>query len=185
MNYLDKYLKEKEEYFFPKTEESIPDKSDYTLNADEFMYSKSDHQSYYSKGNGSEFNDNQEFYEVIKIVKDMTDKHLYNRDLSWKVNVGKGKAEFIFTVGEDVDSKESNDFFMKGIEQHLLLNIFKKFGTIFKVESGFFKDDDGKDILKIIVIRDKDEERTDINSIKINPKDSSGFYGKYTNISTM
>lgn len=202
------YLKEKEEYFFQEDEpedsepdynldfvndkipeeeievEEIPDNSDKVHKSDDFMYSNSDAVSYYSKGNGFKVNDNQEFYEVIKLVKDVTDKHLYVRNLKWKSNIKDKKVEFDFILGDDVSNKDSNDFFMNGIEQHLMLNIFKKFGSIFIMKSFFYKDSEEKNVLKITLERNK-EKRLDTSILTGKPIDSSGLYGKYTSISTI
>ena len=159
--------------------EEIPDNSDPILNADEFMYSNTDNQTFYARGNGSDIPDNQDFYEVIKLVKDMTDKHIYVRDMVWKVDIIRRRAIFNFTVGDDEESIEVNDFFLQGIQQHLLRNMWKQFGALYKIDTKFVKDNEGRDMMRIEVYKDdEDEERKELKPIEVQPTDSSAFISK-------
>ena len=146
--------------------QQTPDNSDPILNADEFMYSNSEPQSYYAKGSGFDLADNQDLYEVIKSVKDLTDRHLYVRDMTWKVNVAHRKAVFSFKLGENEDENEAgNDFFFEGIQQHLMTQLFNKFGPLYKIETEKSKDNDGQFIMKMTVEKDDKEERRELKQV--------------------
>ena len=142
------------------------------------MYSNTDNQTFYARGNGADIPDNQDFYEVVKLVKDMTDRHLYMRDMTWKVDIARRKAVFTFTVGETEEDIEVNDFFLQGIQQHLLSSMWKQFGAFYKIDTKFVKDNDGRNIMRLEVKKDKDEERKELKKIQSHSADSAAFMSK-------
>lgn len=207
---LLKYLKEREEYFYPEEEreeledemeepeddygldfvddetfnaeeievEEIPDNSDPVLDASEFM-PNSELQRIYSKGKGLDITDNQDLYEVIKLVKDMTDKHLYMRDMTWKVDIANRKANFTFKV----DSVNSDDFFLKGIQQYVVQEIFKKFGPLYKVDTKYLKDNKGNSIMELKVEKEEDTERRDLKKMILRSPKSNSFINQGSSVS--
>jgi len=184
MDLLLEYLKDKEEELYPEEPEDAveepeddygldfvddatfvspvldveetPDNSDPVLDADEFMYSNSDPLSYYSRGNGINLADNSDLYEVIKLVKDVTDKHLYMRDMTWKVNIANRSANFIFRLGDE-DDTDTNGFFLQGVQQYIVSELWKRYGPFYDVNAEFLKNDNGADIMNLTVKR-KDED---------------------------
>lgn len=155
--------------------EEIPDNSDATLDADEFLYGNSQLISYYSKGNGFKLNDNQDYYEVIKMVKDMTDKHFYHRDMVWKVDVAHNKAVFQFKLGKS-ENLEQNNFFLSGIQQYILTGLLKKFGDSYKIDTEFSKSLDGQDVMTVKV--EKDKKQKELKQISTRTSDSASFITK-------
>lgn len=175
------YLDEKAMEFYdnPKVAQKIPDNSDKPHGAEDYTYSNSDIQSFYSRGNGFVTNDHSEYYEAIKAIKDLTDKHLFLRNMVWKVDNDGRKIIFSFVV-KKIDSDEATDFFLHGVQQHLILNIVKKLGNIYDLDSNFSKDDDDNQILKLILTRNENiRKRADLvqanspNTEIMNPKSSS------------
>ena len=154
------YLEEKAMEFYdnPKVIQKTPDTSDKPHGAEDYTYSNSDMQSFYSRGNGFVADDNSEFYEAIKAVKDLTDKHLFLRNLTWKVEKSSGKIIFSFTV-TNLDSEESTNFFLHGVQQHLSLNLIRKFGSIYDIDTKFMKDEENNMILKLILKRNENERK--------------------------
>jgi len=157
--------------------EEIPDLSDPILNADEFMKSNSEVMSHYAKGKGFEVIDNQDLYEVVKTVKDMTDKHLYFRDMTWKVNIDHGKAKFIFKIGDD-ESANENDFFLQGVKRYVISELWKKYGPLYDVDTEFSKDVEGKDLMILTVDKNEEERRKRLEKIPAGAPDSASFITK-------
>jgi hypothetical protein len=179
MDKILKYLTEKKQEFFPEEEpedsvaeleddygldfiddedfitdeievEKIPDNSDPILNADEFMNSNSKLMSLYADGKGFNLTDNLDLYEVIKLVKDLTDKHFYFKDLVWKADIANRKVVITFKLG---NGKEENDFFLQGVKQYILTQIFKKFGSVYTIDTEFLKNTEKQDIMKLTVFK--------------------------------
>jgi len=144
--------------------EEIPNNSDPTLNSDEFLYSNSDSMSFYARGNGFDIADNQDLYEIIKLVKDLTDKHLYFRDMFWKVDVARRKAVFNFILGKEV-TDESDEFFLKGVQQYVTTQMIKKFGNLYMIDAKFLNNSEGQKIMKLTIERDKNEEEQEIKQL--------------------
>lgn len=163
MENILKYLKEKDEYFFPKEldkieVEEIPDNSDPILNADEFMYSNSEIHDYYSKGSGFRVNDSQDFLEIVKEIKDITDKHLFLKNMVWKADIKAKKLIVDFSIAEDIDSEELDNFFFNGVKQSLIMNLLRRFGSLYKIDSEFLRSDDKK-IMRLFFTKIKDAEK--------------------------
>lgn len=192
MENILKYLKEKQEEFYPDEPEDsieeqpiedyglefmdndfpseeinvekIPNNSDPTLNSDEFLYSNSDSMSFYARGNGFNITDNLDLYEIIKLVKDLTDKHLYFRDMSWNVDVVRRKAIFNFILGKEV-TDESDEFFLKGVQQYVTTQMIKKFGNLYMIDAKFLNNNEGQKTMKLTIERDKNEEEQEIKQL--------------------
>lgn len=173
------YLQEKEMEFYnnPKVVQKVPDNSDPIHGAEDHMYSNSDMQSFYSRGNGFVTDNHLEYYEVIKTVKDLTDKHLFLRNMTWKVDLSKGNRIFFTFVVDNIESEEALDFFLYGVQQHLILNIIKKMGEIYDIDSEITTNDKNQKILKLILIKNKSVrkniELVQIGNKNINQPDSS------------
>ena len=175
------YLDEKAMEFYnnPKVVQKVSDTSDKPHGAEDYTYSNSDMQSFYSRGNGFVTDDNTEYYEAIKAVKDLTDKHLFLRNMTWKVGMKDDKIIFTFTV-TNLESEEETDFFLHGVQQHLVLNLTKRLGNIYDVNSEFIKDKENQHILKLILTKNqttkKRVELVQVNNPNVeimNPRDSS------------
>jgi len=180
MNKVKQYLQEKEMEFYdqPQVDQKLPDNSDKPHNADDFMYSNSDMQSFYARGNGFVVNDHQPFYEVIKAIKDLTDRHFFLRDMTWKVNFLSNKATVDFSVGQE-ESPEADEFFFNGIQQYLMLSLFKKFGNEYKFDTKFFKNIEDRNVMRVTIEVPQDQGKpllfygNEPNPETIIPKDSS------------
>ena len=154
------YLEEKAMEFYdnPKVVQKVTDTSDKTRGAEDYTYSNSDMQSFYSRGNGFVTDDRSEYYEAIKAIKDLTDKHLFLRNMVWKVDNDGRKIVFSFVVTK-LESDEATDFFLHGVQQHLILNLTKKLGNIYDMDSKFSKDNEDNKILKIILTRNENTRK--------------------------
>jgi hypothetical protein len=139
--------------------------SDEVMNADGYMYSNSDSMSYYSRGNGFEIEDNIDFYEVVKIVKDLTDKHIFLKNLVWKVDIGGGEALFTFELDGEDSSEEVHDFFYESMNQFLVSNILLKFGDFFEFDSRI-KRDSVRSVFEFEVKKKKGETELIIRQIR-------------------
>jgi len=171
MGYSD-YLKEVEDHL-EELEDSIEEPEDYDIDqplgaeyiavkdpvdmsdevqcSDKYMYSNSEPMSYYAKGNGFDLEDNGELYEVIKAIHELTDKHFYVRDLTWKANIKHRFVEFIFKLGEGDD--ETDKFFLDGVYSYFVSEITKQFGPTYDFDKEPFVDSNGKHSVKITVKR--------------------------------
>jgi len=145
-------------YNNPKVVQKVSDTSDKPHGAEDYTYSNSDMQSFYSRGNGFVTDDHAEFYEAIKAVKDLTDKHLFLRNMTWKVGMKDDKIIFTFTV-TNLESEEETDFFLHGVQQHLVLNLIRRLGNIYEIDSKFIKDEEDHQILKIIMKRNDEVKK--------------------------
>lgn len=208
MGILEEYLKEREEYFFHEESEEpedsleepiedygldfvddetfttneidvdeVPDNSDPILDADEFLKPNAETLEIYAKGKGFDLTDNQDLYEVVKLVKDMTDKHLYMKDMTWKVDIKNRKAIFTFRLGED-EELDQNDFFLQGVEKYIISEMWRKYGPLYDVNAEFLKDAKGRDVMKLAVEKDDNEERKRSENIIANAPDSASFLTK-------
>jgi len=126
-------------------------------NADEYLYSNSEPMTYYANGNGFELTDNDQLYEIIKLVHELTDKHFFVRDLTWKANIKHRYVEFIFKLGEGDD--EADKFFLDGVHAYLNSEILKNFGPLYNVYKEPFVDSVGKNSAKITVKKKSEEEK--------------------------
>jgi len=133
--------------------EEIPDNSDPILNADEFMYSNSEPQNYYSRGKGFDLTDNSELYEIIKLVKDLTDRHFYIKNMTWKVNIAHREAEFVFKLR---DGDDSNEFFLNGVREFISSEVVRVFGQRYSIDTSYLNDS-GHDVMKVVVGMSKEQ----------------------------
>ena len=212
MNEMFEYLNEREQYFFPEEEEieieepedsvdveeefpddqkfyddhiavkEIPDLSDQILDPEEFLKPNSEIQKAYAKGTGFDLTSNSDLYEVVKLVKDMTDKHLYMRDMTWNVDIAHRKAKFTFRLNDEMSS-EADDFFLQGVQQYVMKEMIQKFGPLYKLDTRFLRDTSGR-IMEMTVEKEKDEQRKNIGSIDMSSIDS-GDFGDTHSISRM
>lgn len=125
------------------------DLSDEVESSDKYIYSNSELMSYYGKGSGLDIADNDELYEIVKIVHELTDRHIYLRDLTWKTNIRHRFVDFIFKIGDGTD--DYDQFFLDGVCSFLENNIIRQFGPFYKFDKEHFKDDKGKHAVKITV----------------------------------
>lgn len=188
MNSLDKYLQERAEYFYPEDKiinednaveeplidsdidvidgiygdeiivEIIPNNSDPILDSSEFMYTNSEMQAIYSQGKGFELTSNQDLYEVVKLVKDFCDRHQYQRDMTWRVDIANRKAIFTFMLG-DQKSKDENEFFLQGVNQYIMSDLYRRFGNLYNVNSEYTRDGEGGILMKMVVEKKPGEKR--------------------------
>lgn len=194
------YLKEREEYFHPEDEKEplisssieepnefpddekfyndviavkkIPDNSDPILDANEFLKPNAEIQAIYAKGQGFDLEDNLEYYEAVKLVKDMTDKNLYMRNMTWKVDIAHREAKFTFTLGDN-DIEDVDEFFMNGIQQHITQNLYQKFGPIFKIDAKFSKNFKGQHNMELTIKKiENDEKERTMKTIEVHPRQS-------------
>ena len=141
----------------------IPDNSDPILDADEFMKPNAEILNMYSKGQGFDLTDNSDLYEVVKLVKDMTDKHLYMRNMKWKVDIAHRQAKFTFSLGDEM-SKEADDFFLQGVQNYVMKEMVQKFGPVYKLDTKFSKDNKGR-TMEMTIEKEDDEERMDMRKL--------------------
>ena len=182
MNIIEHYLAEKEQFYYPN-EPKAEDNSDIVLNSDDFMYSNTDAQSYYARGNGFNIEDNQEFYQVVKLVKDMTDKHIFFKDLTWKVNIAHRKAVFIFKIGNKEDNR-TDDVFLQGVHQFVSLECWRRYGDLFNIGTEFTTDLDNNRVMILTVQKNEGEKEKIQKTIGTRVPDSASFITK-TSISSM
>jgi hypothetical protein len=148
--YIQDYLAEYEN-FLTRQDIKVDPISDPLYNADEFLYSNSDIHSYYAQGKGMKIDDNVDFYEIIKIIKDYTDKHLYLKNLTWKVDQKNGRIVFVF----EMDQQDASDnLFFASIQQYfhqMLNNISRKFMKKFDMNFEMIETEPHKQQLRIIL----------------------------------
>jgi hypothetical protein len=152
---LNDYLMIKEQQYFPSEVKEVEDTVDIVpspslRDADDFMYSNSEPMSYYARGNGFDLTSNSDLYEIVKVVKDLTDKHFFVRDLVWKANIKRREVELLFTLGT---GDEADQFFMDGVEHYIITNIGYKLGPYYSSEKEMITGDDGQLTLKLTIKR--------------------------------
>jgi hypothetical protein len=178
LDFVDDYDEFRAKYINVK---EIPDNSDSVLDASEFM-PNSKMQDIYTHGKGFDVTDNQDFYEVVKLVKDMMDKHLFQRDLTWRVDIAHRKAKFTFKLAEQM-SKEADDFFLQGVQQYVMQQMTRKFGPLYTIDTEFLKDN-GKIIMEMTVQKKESEGRKILGKIDMSTPES-GTFGNTQSISKM
>jgi hypothetical protein len=104
--------------------EGIPNNSDQVPNTSDFMYSNSEPLTYYARGNGFDLTDNQDFYEVIKLIKDFVDRNVFAKNMTWKADIKNRKLQISFTVG---DGSETDEFFFDGLRMYILSKVKARF----------------------------------------------------------
>jgi hypothetical protein len=132
----------------------VPQKNVDARKTDDFMYSNSEPISYYARGNGVDLTSNSDLYEIIKVVKDLTDKHFFVRDLVWKVDVKRRRAIFTFKLG---NGDEEDQYFLDGVKTYILTNVGYKMGPNYSSESELLKNEEGQLVLKLTIMKDQKE----------------------------
>ena len=121
--------------------------SDKLGSTDEFMYSNARALDIYGQGKRFKIEDNQLFYEVVKIVKEIIDRHYYNQQVTLSVDIANKAVLFTFIV----DSKDiKHSYFIETLYMFINIQLSRQYGGYFKI----LRDDyqaDGKSVLKIKV----------------------------------
>jgi formyltetrahydrofolate synthetase len=82
----------------------------------------------YATGDSFKINDNSKLYEIIKLFKDLTDKHQYLQSLTYAIDVNNKLVKFtVVTDNDHIISKAMLD----GILNMLATSIAMKFGDTF------------------------------------------------------
>jgi hypothetical protein len=121
-------------------------KSDFIHAQDDVMYSNADVVSYYSNGIGFDLTDNTELYEIVKLFRDIVDKHLYSNNFKYNITVKNRELKLFF----EYDKEDKHAFFLER-----LIDIFvTKVSIIFKNQYTFKNEtrDSDNDTTKTVVI---------------------------------
>jgi hypothetical protein len=154
MSILD-YLRNKDEFDNINVKKE-PDLSSPIGNAEDFIKSNSDVLNIYSKGKDFDLTDNQNLYEVVKLMKDILDKHLFVRDIVYKFDIKNRKLTVNIELREGYE--DGNYYFLDGFYQYIVSQINLKFGSnFFKIRKYMKKNYDGFDVM-IIDINEAMEE---------------------------
>lgn len=102
-------------------------------NADEYLYSNSELMSHYGNAKDVNINDNSRLDEVVKLIKDIFDKHFYVQNVTWKVDVKNRRVKLSFYVQNSDDGSDA--FFLEGLVQHVLTSVARKFADTMELES--------------------------------------------------
>lgn len=87
--------------------------------AEEMYGNKSPILGVYSKGEHLVISDNEQLYEIAKMIKDFTDKHFYNRNFKYGIKIAYNTLEF--KVVDDKSKPEYiRNYHLEGIIQYVL-----------------------------------------------------------------
>lgn len=146
-----KYLREFEEKIdtaYKKTD------SDLNSSTDEIMYSNARALEIYGRGKRFDIEDNIILYEVVKIVREIVDKHFYQPEVRFFIQVADRQAEFTFIV-DKTDAKYS--YFIETLFMFISGEIYRTYGDYFILEREDELLEDNKVKLKITVKKNEEE----------------------------
>ena len=135
-------------------EKSYTNYSDQTPSTDEFMYSNTKALELYGQGKRFTIEDNLLFYEVIKIVRDVVDRHFYSQQLQFYIQIADKVVQFTFII-DKVDAKYS--YFVETLFMFITTQIYRKYGTFFTITREDEILGDNKISLKVKVKKNKEE----------------------------
>jgi hypothetical protein len=104
--------------------------SDLTPSSDEYMYSNAKAMEIYGQGKRFQIEDNTLNYEVVKIVKDIVDRHFYHVQLQFYVQVANKGVVFTFVMDK---SDAQYSYFMETLYMFITSQIYKTYGSYFLV----------------------------------------------------
>ena len=139
------YLKEFEETSF----------SDPTVSTDDYMYSNAKAMEIYGQGKRFTIEDNLMFYEVVKIVKDVIDRHYYQNQTQLYIQIKDKELVFSFLIDK---TENRYTFFIETLYMFVTTQIYRQFGNYFEISREDGVTEDNKVVLKIFV--KKTEEQT-------------------------
>lgn len=105
-------------------------------------------------GNGEEFNivDNQDLYEMVKIIKDYIDKHFYASNFKYNYAVDYNKL--IFQVENEKKNQQSSMFHYLIADDmvNMIQNrIQRQYNRMYSVSKEVYDLDEDNEIIKIII----------------------------------
>ena len=121
--------------------DNFPDHKEDENSDDPFLRDGAPILNLYDNGDGFRINDNSKLYEVIKLFKDMTDKHLFFQNVSYAIDVNK--KCIVFDIVTDNDHVMTVDILHTFVD-NLKAQIEKRFGKSFEFE---IQNKDDNDIL--------------------------------------
>lgn len=135
---------------------SIPDLSVPIEDASDYVKSNSRIFDIYGSGSTLDMQDNQRIYEVIKVVKDIMDRHLFINSVQYRTNNRTKSVVFHFILTDDDDM--ANEFFLQGLLQYVTNEVNNKIGSAFDFEYDLKKNVDGFDSMVLTVTDTLEEE---------------------------
>jgi len=185
---LDQYLCEKEKEYYPDEEiESSSEDEDINLSAELYddilavkkivdlsspLRSTDDYQpnsdlmDMYAKGDGFSLNNNLDLYEVIKLMKDILDRHLFVQDMTYVADTKDRSVTFTLSLNSDMVDIESDKIFLTGFYDYLVTMICQKFGREYFQMSYKIKFIDNKSIMEIIIKESSRREQHGLDIVK-------------------
>jgi len=139
-----KYIREFEEKIY----------SDLNPSTDEFMYSNAKALELYGQGKRFKIEDNLLFYEIVKIVRDVVDRHFYSQEVQFHIQIANKEVQFTFIINK-VDAKYS--YFVETLFMFINNQIYRRYGTFFKVTREDEQLGDNKIALKVKVKKTEEE----------------------------
>ena len=130
--------------------------SDPIQSTDEYMYTNARALELYGHGKRFQIEDNSLLYEVIKIFKDVIDRHFYQNQIRTSIQIADKSVIFTLLIAKD-DVKFS--YFVETIYMFIATQIFKQFGKYFEISREDDVSEDNNVILKIKVTKVADEDK--------------------------
>lgn len=121
---------------------------------DEYMYSNARALDLYGQGKRFEIEDNLIYYEIVKVVRDLVDKHFYQHPVQFYIQVANKEVVFTFVIGR-VDAKYS--YFIETLYMFITTQIYRQFGSFFKVSREDEVIDNDRVVLRIKVKKSEDK----------------------------
>ncbi|MEM4261312.1 MAG: hypothetical protein QXG00_08765 [Candidatus Woesearchaeota archaeon] len=128
--------------------------SDLTPSTDDIMYANARAMDIYGQGKRFQIEDNLIYYEIVKIIREIVDKHFYQHPVHFYIQVANKEAIFTFII-EKIDAKYS--YFVETLYMYVTTQIYRKFGDYFNVIREDEVEDNDSVIMRIIVRKAKKE----------------------------
>lgn len=138
--------------YFREFEEKIY--NDLIPSTDNIMYSNARAMEIYGQGKRFKIEDNLLFYEVIKVVRDVIDKHFYQNSIRFYTEIANKEVTFTFVM-DMMDIKYS--YFLETLYMFITSQLFKKFGDYFEISREDEIRENNEAILKINVKMRREE----------------------------
>lgn len=142
------------EYLQEFEDQSYVNTSNLTPSTDDFMYPNAKAMEIYSQGKRFQIEDNLIYYEIVKIVRDIVDRHFYSQQVQFYIQIANKAVIFKFVI-DKVDAKYS--YFVETLYMFITTQIYRRYGTYFTVTREDELLGDNKIVLKVKVEKTKEE----------------------------
>ena len=142
-------------YLLEYEEKTATVHSDQLKSTDDVMYSNARALELYGQGKRFNIEDNVTLYEIVKIVREIVDKHFYYIPVQFYIQIADREAHFTFII-DKVDIKFS--YFVETLFMFITTQIYRIYGNYFVVERTQENKENNKVEMTVIVKKSETEK---------------------------